>query len=125
MQGIKHILKSHSSLKKLTSQNPVKWPVTKVVLSTLKDENGGKVYQGSKLHHFRDTTTKACQDEALADLKSLDDMMQTCLEWSDVDMVRSVLQLARFRRSSNDDEDDHLSEVKVALVSITDVFVPS
>ena len=44
VQGIKHILKSHSSLMKLTSQDPVEWPVTKVVLSRLKDENGGKVY---------------------------------------------------------------------------------
>ena len=44
VQGIKHILKSHSSLKKLTSQNPAEWPVTKVVLSRLKDENRGKLY---------------------------------------------------------------------------------
>ena len=130
VQGIKHILKSHSSLKKLTSQNPVEWPVTKVVLSKLKDENGGKVYQGSELHHFRDTTTKACQDQALADLKSLDDKMRTRLEWSDVDMMRSILLFLNTQswqgseRSSNDDDDDddRLSEVKAALVSITDVF---
>ena len=50
VQGIQHSLKSHSSLKKLTFQNPAKWPVTKVVLSKPKDENGGKVYQGSELH---------------------------------------------------------------------------
>jgi len=91
VQGIKHILKSHSSLKKLTSQNPVEWPVTKVVLSRLKDENGGKVYQGSELHHFRDTTTKSCADQALANLKSLDDQMRARLEWSDVDLMRSIL----------------------------------
>lgn len=35
VQGINHILKSHSSLQKLTSQNPVEWPVTKVVSSKL------------------------------------------------------------------------------------------
>ena len=51
VQGIKHDLKSHSLLNKLTSQNPVQWPVTKVVLS---NENGGKVYQGSELCNFRD-----------------------------------------------------------------------
>ncbi len=28
VQGIKHILKSHSSLKKLSSQNPEEWAVT-------------------------------------------------------------------------------------------------
>ena len=48
--------------------------VTTVVLSRLKDENGGKVYQGSELHHFRDTTTKTCQDQDLTDLKSVEQM---------------------------------------------------
>ena len=126
VQGIKHILKSHSSLKKLTSQNPVEWPVTKVVLSRLKDENGGKVYQGSELHHFRDTTTKHCADQALADLKSLDDQMRARLEWSDVDLMRSIL-LFLDTQSWQDSEgsstdDDRLSEIKSALLSITDVF---
>ena len=73
----------------VTSLNPVEWPVTKVVLSRLKDENGGKVYQGSELHDFRDTTTKGCADEALADLKSLDDKMRDRLKWSDIDPMRS------------------------------------
>lgn len=86
VQGIKHVLKSHSSLKKLTSQNPVEWPVTKVVL---KDQNGGKVYQGSELHHFTDTTTNSCAVQALAGLKSLDDRMRARLEWSD--LLRSIL----------------------------------
>ena len=95
VQGIKHILKLHSSLKKLTSQNPAEWPVTKVVLSRLKDENGGKVYQGSELHNFRDTSTKTCQDQALADLKSLDEHMRARLEWSDVGLMRSILLFLR------------------------------
>ena len=52
VQGIKYILQSHSSLKKLTSQDPIQWPTTKAVFSRLKDENGGKVYQGAELQHF-------------------------------------------------------------------------
>lgn len=28
----------------------------------LKDENRIKMYEGSGVHHFRDTTNKACQD---------------------------------------------------------------
>ena len=120
-QGMKHILKSHSSLK-LTSQNPAEWPMTKVVLSRLKDENGGKVYQGSELHHFRDTTTKTCQDQALTDLKSVDEQMQARLEWSDAELMRSILLFLDTQSwqdsegSSNDD--DRLSEVKAALVSL-------
>ena len=126
VQGIKHILKAHSSLKKPISQNPVEWPVTKVVLSKLKDENGGKVYQGSELHHFRDTTIKSCADQALSDLKSLDERMRARLEWSDVDLMRSILLFLDTQSwqgsegSSNDD--DRLSEIKLALVNITDVF---
>ena len=91
VQGIKHILKAHSSLQKLTSQNPVEWPVTKVVLIKLKDENRGKVYQGLELHHFRDTIIKSCANQALSDLKSLDDRMRAHLEWSDVDLMKSIL----------------------------------
>ena len=99
--------------------------MTKVGLSKLKDENGGKVYQGSELHHFRDTTTKSCADQALADLKSLDNQMRARLEWSDIDLMRSVLFLDT--QSWQDSEgsstdDDHLGEIKSALVSITDVF---
>lgn len=127
VQGIKNILKSHTSLKKLTSQDVVEWPVTKVVLSKLKDENGGKVYQGSELHNFKDSTIKTCQDQALTDLKSLDDRMRSRLEWSDVDLMRSILlfldtQSWQLQVADESLEDDRLSEVKAALVSITDMF---
>jgi hypothetical protein len=125
VQGIKHILKSHSSLKKLTSQNPVEWPVTKVVLGRLKDENGGKVYQGSELHRFKYTTTKSCADQALADLKSLDGWMRACLEWSEVDLMRSILLFLDTQSWQDSDEsstDDRLSEIKAALLSITYIF---
>ena len=127
IQGIKHILKSHSSLKKLTSQNPAEWPVTKVVLSRLKDENGGKVYQGSELHNFRDTSTKSCQDQALTDLKSLDEHMRARLEWSDVHLMRSILlfldtQSWQDSEGVSSGDGDRLSEIKAALVNITDVF---
>ena len=90
-QSIKYILQSHSSLKKLTSQDPIQWPTTKAVFSRLKDENGGKVYQGAELQHFTATTAKACANQALTDLKSLDDHMRARLEWSDVNVMRSIL----------------------------------
>ena len=125
VQGIKNVLKSHNSLKKLTSQDPVEWPVTKVVSSRLKDENGGKVYQGSELHHFRDTTIRSCADQALADLKSLDDQMRARLEWSDIDLKRSILfflDTQSWQDPKEGSDDDRLSETKSALLNITDVF---
>ena len=65
--------------------------MTKVKLSKMNDENGGKVYQGAELRGFRDSTIKTCQDQALADLKFLDEQMRCRLEWSDIDFLRSVL----------------------------------
>ena len=127
VQGIKHILKAHSALKKLTSQDPVEWPVTKVVLSRLKDENGGKVYQGSELHRFTVTTAKSCADQALSDLISLDSKMRARLEWSDINLMRSILLfLDTQSRQDNFEEatgsESRLSEIKSALVSIAEVF---
>jgi len=37
VQGMKNILKSHTSLKKLTTQDVMEWPVTSVVLSEDND----------------------------------------------------------------------------------------
>ena len=97
--------------------------MTKVVLSRLKDENGGKVYQGSELHNFRGTSTKSCQDQALADLKSLDGQMRAHLEWSNIDLMRSIL-LFLDTQTWQDSVDgcDRLNEIKAAIVNITDGF---
>ena len=128
VQGIKYILQSHSSLKKLTSQDPIQWPTTKVVFSRLKAENGGKVYQGAELQHFTATTAKACANQALTDPKSLDDHMRARLEWSDVNVMRSILlvldtQSWQLSNESEDiSDDDRLTEIKSALLSIIDVF---
>ena len=127
VQGIKHILKAHSALKKLTSQDPVEWPVTKVVLSRLKDENGGKVYQGSELHRFTVTTAKSCADQALSDLISLDSKMRARLEWSDINLMRSILLFLDTQSWQDNFEEatgseSRLSEIKSALVSIAEVF---
>ena len=122
VQGIKNILLSHSSLKKLTSQNPVEWPVTKVVLGKLKDENGGKEYQGFELHRFNESTAKVCADQAIADLRSLDDRMRARLEWSDLELMRAILVFVDTQSWQESDSDDRLSEIKSALVTITETF---
>ena len=125
IQGIKHILKSHSSLKKLSSQNPEEWPVTKVVLSKMKDEHGGKKYQGSELYRFNDGTFHSCKIHALADLSSLDQQMRVRLEWSGIDLMRSIivfLDTQSWQDSEESSKDDRMSEIKSAVVSLTEVF---
>ena len=82
------------------------------------------VYQESELHNFKDSTIKTCQDQALVDLKSLDDGMHSCLEWSNVDLMRSILlfldtQSWQLQVAEESLEDDRL---KAALVSITDMY---
>ena len=81
------------------------------------------MYQVFELHNFRDTTTKICADQALADLKSLDDHMRARLEWSDISLMRSILLFLDTQSWQETSEDDnHLIEIKSALVSIIDIF---
>ena len=132
VQGLKHILKSTKSLKNLTEKNPLEWPTVKLVCSRVKD---GNVYQGAVMQHFNTTTLHYCRNQALADLKQLDQKMRDRLEWSDVKMLRCILTFLdtqSWRRpvtgnsdnSSDDDEDDDhvLSEILSAVEYITSIF---
>jgi len=56
---------------KLTTQDVLEWPVTK----TDKDGGNVKVYQGFDLKNFNYAVIKTCSDQALANLKSLDNHM--------------------------------------------------
>ena len=125
-QRIKNILKSHTSLKKLTTQDVMEWSVTNLVLSKLS--GNVKVYQGFELKSFRDAIIRTCSDQTLAELKSLDDHMHSRLEWSDVELLRSILlfldtqswQLQEIE--SDENSDGRMSEIKGALVKISDMF---
>ena len=70
--GLRHILKSVKSLKKLADQNPLEWPTVKSVCSKITD---GNVYQGAAMQSFNTRTLNYCRDQALTDLKQLDQKM--------------------------------------------------
>lgn len=89
--SIKHILKTSKSLRALAGQDPLQWPTIKLVQSRLKDENGKKEYQGATLQGYSTRTLESCRDQAMDDLKRLDESMRDRLEWSDVKMLRSIL----------------------------------
>lgn len=105
--------------------------MTKVVLSRLKTRKEAKctkdyIISGLQgLHNFRDSTTKNCKDQAVADLKSLDEHMRAHFEWSDVDLMRLIFLFLDTQswqdsaRASSNDDGDCLSE---AVISITDVL---
>lgn len=83
----KSILKSHESLQKLPSLDLSEWPVTKVVLSRMKEQDGGKVYQWNELHNCASSVIESFKRQALADMKSLDEQMRNRFEWSDLDFL--------------------------------------
>ena len=89
--GIKQIRKSSRSLNKLQSLDPLEWPTAKLICSRIKEKDGSKFYQGAVLHRFNDVTKEPCKCHALADLKSIDDCMRDQLEWSDFELLRSIL----------------------------------
>ena len=113
VDGIKQILKAHESLNKLSSQDPLEWPTTKVVFSRIKTENGGKIYQGAEVCAYSDSVVTNCKQQALADLTALDEQMRARLEWSDVDFLRSIL-LFLDTLSWVETDDDRIMEIKSA-----------
>ena len=89
--GIEYLLKSIKSLKTIAGQDPLTWPTVKLVCSRIRDDDGGKVYQGSVLANYNLTTLKACANSALADLERLEERMKSRLEWSDLELLRVIL----------------------------------
>lgn len=86
--GLQSILKSKKSLKSLTNLDPVQWPTVKIVRNRLENENE---YQGATLKHCNETMLKSCKDQALADVRRLEEKMRERLEWSDVKLLRAIL----------------------------------
>ena len=64
---IKNLLKSHRSLEKLSSQEPLKWPsVTSVYSKVKRGINDSSSYQGVVLRRYNDSTISSCKTQALA-----------------------------------------------------------
>jgi len=144
VHGLRHIVKSHQSLKKLSLQDPFHWPTVKVVRSKIVNEDGSKTYQGVCLKKYTDSTVKTCKEQALADLNRLDEKLRGRLEWSDIGLLRAILQLLDTQNwmprhghgsskqkevtaSDNDedhllDEDECLDEIKSSIDKIAEFF---
>ena len=130
--GIRHLLNSSKYLKKMTGQDPLPWPIVKLVRNRIKEEGEDKVCQGAVLDCYTPTTLQTCAAEALADINRLDEKMRARLEWSDVKMLRAILVFldthiwppppARGKHSDTDEEEDDLTEIKEAVEYITSRF---
>ena len=93
IKGIQHLLKSRKSLQSLSKQNPLEWPSVSVVYSRIVEDETSKVhsYQGVILTNCSSENFQRYSNEAIKDLKRLDDKLKERLEWSDLTMLRSIL----------------------------------
>ena len=90
--GIKSLLKSHSTLKKLSMQDPLQWSSTASLISKFSNDGSGcKTYQGITLQRYNEATVATCKHQVLSDLTNLDDKMRSRLEWSDLKVLRLIL----------------------------------
>ena len=89
--GIKSILKSSASLKNLAKIEPTEWPTVKLVQGCISSEGEDKVYQGTRLTNYNTSSQTLAIKHAVDDLKTLNAKMLERLEWSDVQLLRSLL----------------------------------
>ena len=126
--GIKSLLKSHSTLKKLSMQDPLQWSSTASLISKFSnDSSGGKMYQGITLQRYNEATVTTCKHQVLSDLTNLDDKMSSRLEWSDLKVLRSILLIIdtqnwQMHSESEDGDDPKLCEIQEAVITITEMF---
>ena len=126
VQGLKLILKSKQSLQSLSEQDPQEWPMVKLVLSRLSDDN---TYQGATLLNYNDTVLQSCKSQALADLKELDKTMRQRLEWTDTKILRSILIFLDTQSwcssVTDDDETDQEDKVLAQILSAVEYITVS
>ena len=71
VSSIKSILKTISTLKSLTTQDPLQWSAVKQVLERIEDDGVEKTYQGAVVSNYNESVIEYCKQQALSDLKRL------------------------------------------------------
>ena len=134
--GLQNIVKSKKALKSLTDADPLQWPTVKIVRNRIKN---GNEYQGATLKRVDEEMLESCKNQALADVRRLEENMRERLEWSDMKLLRAILvfldtqtwryiipanQESESQQSDSDNspEDKALSEVLAAVELIATMF---
>ncbi len=126
--AMKQLLKTHDSLKSLKKVGFLQWPTVQLVINRIKeDDDGKKSYQGAQLQNFSPAAVEVCKKQALTDLEHLEVSILHRLEWSNLDLLRSLLvfiETTSWIRCDADEEyeDSTLLEVKLAIDKIFNVF---
>lgn len=134
--GLQNTLKAKKSLKILTDADPLQWPTVKLVRNRIKN---GNEFQGATLKRVDEDMLESCKNQALADVRRLEENMRERLEWSDMKLLRAILvfldtqtwrniipetQESESQQSDSDNssEDKALSEVLAAVELIATIF---
>ena len=91
IQGLQPVLKLGQSLKSMTGQDPLQWTTVKLVCSWVKEEHGGKVYQGGTLHRHNRDTVKFSAEQACNDSRRLEEKMKERQEWPKTKLLGGIL----------------------------------
>ena len=117
--AIKQILKTVSALKSLASQDPLQWPVVKQVIDRISADGDENTYQGTVILGYCDATLNECKQQALSDLKILSENMLKRLEWSDMKLLRALLQSSHI---SLIESETHSFQYDLTLTRFTTIF---
>ena len=88
--SIQNTLNSVKALKSLSELAPIEWPTVKLMKRRLKDVGDQKEYQGIVLQNF-ESTLEQCKKHVLDDICRLKQKIKERLEWSDIQLMRSIL----------------------------------
>ena len=87
------------------------------------DSGGESVYQGIVLNKYAVSVVEQCAKHALKDLKSLENEMKNRLEWSDIELLRSILTFMDTQSwAVSEGSEDEIAEISAAVEHIVTHF---
>ena len=103
--SIQSTLSSVKALKSLSELPSIERPSVKLVKGRLQDVGDHQLYQGVFLQTF-DLILEYCKVHVMDDISRLKQKIQECLEWSDIQLMRSILvflETQSWQKSFSDD----------------------
>ena len=127
---IKNTLKSVAAFTLLLQKDPKNWSTVQLVRSRLKDGSGEdtdqKEYQGVVVQNC-EASLEQSKGDVLADVQRLDRCMKERLEWSDTEVLRTILVFIDTENWQQKDllgSDDGLSDIRTAVDKVLSMFLP-
>ena len=126
VQGLKAILKSAKSLEKMAEQDPLQFPAGSLVCGRIKEEDQDEtiIYQGAAVDSYTGHSINHYTEQALEDLRKLEEKIKESLQQSDTTILRAILVFFDTQSWSCQDGtiDIDLTEIKSAVEILISKF---